>query len=71
MKAQSKENATNRRENTMTTIDIQAITSAGCVVYASLELKEDYTMNQLVQAVRDRGFQAFRITATMRRFVYI
>lgn len=55
----------------MTTINIQAITSGGCTVYASLTLSEDYTMREVVEAVRNRGFKAFRITNTMRRFVNV
>ncbi|MCM1387330.1 MAG: hypothetical protein NC231_08390 [Bacillus sp. (in: Bacteria)] len=28
-----------------------------CVAYTSIEMSEDYTMNQLIQAVRDRDYK--------------
>lgn len=55
----------------MTTLNIQAITDMGCVVYGSIKVSEDYTMNEVVKAVKNRGFKAFRIIATMKRFVKI
>lgn len=55
----------------MTTLNIQAITDMGCTVYASIKVSEDYTMNEVVKAVKNRGFKAFRIVETMKRFVEI
>ena len=55
----------------MTTLNIQAITDMGCAVYASIKVSEDYTMNEVVKAVKNRGFKAFRIVETMKRFVEI
>lgn len=37
---------------------------------ASVEVPEDYTMNQLVSAIRNRGFISF-MTETMNRLVEI
>lgn len=37
---------------------------------ASVEVPEDYTMNQLVSAIRNRGFISF-MTETMHRLVVI
>ena len=42
----------------------------GCGVYASVILPEDYTMNQLVQAIKAAGYSAFR-TETMKVLVDI
>lgn len=42
----------------------------GCGVYASVILPEDYTMNQLVQAIKTAGYIAFR-TETMKILVEI
>lgn len=56
----------------MTELLIQAITKEyGCIVYATLILKEDYTMNEVVKTVRENGYKAFRIVETMKRFVEI
>lgn len=55
----------------MTEVYIQAITEMGCCVYTTITVPEYYTMNQMVQAVKRRGFTAFRITNTMRTFVNV
>lgn len=55
----------------MTTLNIQAITEMGCTVYASIKVSEDYTMNEVINTIRNRGFKAFRIVETMKRFVEI
>lgn len=46
---------------------IQAITESGCVVYASLNVSEDYTMNEVVREVRRKRFTHFR-TENMKVF---
>ena len=51
------------------TLDIQAITEMGCVVYASIDVSEDYTMNQVVREVKRVGYKSFRLVDTMKRFV--
>lgn len=53
----------------MTTLNIQAITDFGSVVYASIKVSEDYTMNEVVKAVKARGFVKFRLVDTMKVFV--
>ncbi len=55
----------------MKTLDISAITQMGCVVYASIKVPEDYTMNQVVQAVKQAGYKEFRLVDTMKRFVKV
>jgi len=55
----------------MTTLNIQAVTNMGCVVYAKIEVSEDYTMSEVVRTVKARGFTHFRLTDTMKRFVEI
>ena len=56
----------------MKKVDIQAMTKEyGCVVYASITLPEDYTMNMVVNEVRRLGFSAFRLINTMKKFVYV
>ena len=54
----------------MTTLEIQAITGMGCVVYANIKVSEDYTMNEVVKAVRGQGYKAFRLNS-MKVFVNI
>lgn len=60
-----------RKERAMKTLDISGITQMGCVVYASIKVPEDYTMNQVVQAVKQAGYKEFRLVDTMKRFVRV
>lgn len=54
------------------TIEIQAITKEyGCVVYTTIKVSEDYTMNEVVKTVRENNYKAFRIVDTMKRFVNV
>lgn len=56
----------------MTTLEIQAITKEyGCIVYTTIKVSEDYTMNEVVTAVRNAGYKAFRLVNTMKRFVTV
>lgn len=56
----------------MIKLDIQAITAEyGCVVYTTISVSEDYTMNEVVREVRRLGYSAFRLVDTMKRFVKI
>lgn len=55
----------------MRTLDIQAVTEMGSVVYASIKVREDYTMNEVVNAVKARGFKSFRLVKTMKIFVAV
>ena len=52
-------------------LEIQAITEMGCVVYTSIFVSEDYTMNEVVREIKRLGYKAFRLTDTMKRFVEI
>lgn len=55
----------------MRTLDIQAVTESGSVVYASIYVRNDYTMNEIVTKVKERGFKKFRLVKTMNVFVAI
>lgn len=55
----------------MTKLAVAAITESGCHVYTELNLKEDYTMNQVVNEVKRLGYVSFRLTATMRTYVKV
>lgn len=56
----------------MIKVGVYAITAAyGCGVYTTIEIQEDYTMHQFVEAVKANGFRAFMILGTMKRIVYI
>lgn len=57
--------------NRTTTLEIQAITKGGSCVYASIKVREDYTMNEIVREVKRLGYVQFRLTATMKRFVEV
>ena len=55
----------------MKNLMIQAITDNGAVVYASINVSNDYTMNEVNRAVINRGFEYFRIVSTMKRFARV
>ena len=55
----------------MKTLEIQAITEMGCCVYASITVSEDYTMNEVVRAIKERDFTSFRLVDTMKTFVNV
>lgn len=56
----------------MTNLNIQAITNEyGCVVYTTIKVSNDYTMNEVVRTVKENGYKAFRIIDTMKRFVNV
>ena len=54
----------------MRLLEIQAITGMGCVVYASIRVREDYTMNEVVKEVKRQGYTAFRLPS-MKVFVRV
>ena len=54
----------------MKKVQFYGITESGCGCYASVIVPEDYTMNQLVNAVKAAGYIGFR-TNTMNVIVYI
>lgn len=53
----------------MRTLKIQAITEMGATVYTSICVSEDYTMNEVVRAVKASRYQYFRLVDSMKRFV--
>ena len=53
------------------TLNIQAITEGGSVVYSSITVSSDYTMTEVVKEIKRLGYTAFRLTETMRVFVKI
>lgn len=54
----------------MKEIEIVAITEMGCVVNASIKVREDYTMNEVVRTVKEHGYTAFK-TESMKRFAEV
>ena len=74
VKMQSQAETGNRRaagekeKGKMTVLMIQAITKMGCCVYASINVSEDYTMNEIVKEVKRLGYVKFRLIDTMKRF---
>lgn len=62
--------ATGRGDN-MTRLNIQAVTEMGCTVYTSINVPEDYTMAQVVKAVKNSGYVMFRLLDTMKVFVRV
>lgn len=56
----------------MTKLNIQAVTKEyGSVVYTSITIPEDYTMNMVVDEVKRLGYKAFRLIDTMKVFVEV
>lgn len=53
------------------TLKIQAVTEMGCTVYTTIKVSEDYTMNEVVKAVKNQRYVMFRLVETMNRFVKI
>ena len=53
------------------TLRIQAITEMGCTVYTTINVREDYTMNEVVREVKKNRYKMFRLVDTMKRFVAI
>lgn len=53
------------------TLIIQAITEMGAVVYTSIKVSEDYTMNEVVRTVKANRYKMFRLVDTMKRFVEV
>ena len=52
-------------------LKIQAITEMGCCVYTSINVSEDYTMNEVVREVKENGYKMFRIIENNMRFVKV
>ena len=55
----------------MANLYIQAITSRGSCVYCSINLRDDYTMNQVMNEIKRLGYVEFRIVDTMKRFTQV
>ena len=55
----------------MKTLNIQAITESGACVYASIKVSQDYTMNEVMRAVKNNGYAHFRLVDTMKVFVKV
>lgn len=55
----------------MTRIYFTGITEMGCCIQnAMVVVPEDYTMNQMVQAIKAAGYKMFMLN-TMKRFVEV
>lgn len=62
-----------RREGEMefVTVYFNGVLDCGAYIYgAEISLPENYTMNQLVKAMKENGYKAFMLE-TMRRLYYI
>lgn len=55
----------------MTNLKVQVISEMGCCIYTSINVSEDYTMNEVVREIKRLGYVAFRIIETGMRFVYL
>lgn len=53
------------------TLELQGIDGLGCCAYFSIKINEDYTMKQLVDEVKSRGYVKFRILTTMKCFANV
>lgn len=64
-----------RKENAMEeekiTLELQGIDEMGLCAYFSIKISDDYTMKQLVDEVKRRGFVKFRIVNTMKCFANV
>ena len=55
----------------MITLNIQGVTDEmGCVVYSTIRVPADYTMNEVVKAVKNAGYSMFRLD-TMKVFARV
>lgn len=57
-------------EHEMTEVGFIGITESGCCVYTSVSVPEDYTMTQLVRAIKNAGYVRF-CTNTMKKFAEV
>ncbi len=53
------------------TLELQGIDGMGCCAYFSIKINEDYTMRQIVEEVKSRGYVKFRILTTMKCFANV
>ena len=55
----------------MKKVYFDGITEMGCVIKnAMVVVSEDYTMNQMVKAIKDNGYKMFKLDS-MKRFVEV
>ena len=52
-------------------LDLQGIDEIGCCAYFSIKINKDYTMRQIVEEVKSRGYVKFRILTTMKVFANV
>lgn len=60
-----------RKGKDMTKLNIQAVTEMGSVVYTTITVSDDYTMTEVVRTIKENGYEFFRLTDTMKRFVKV
>lgn len=53
------------------TLEVAFSTELGSHIYTTITVHEDYTMNEVVEALRDKGAVAFRLTDSMRTYAKI
>ena len=60
-----------RKEKEMKKVYFDGITEMGCVIKnAMVVVSEDYTMNQMVKAIKENGYKMFKLDS-MKRFVEV
>lgn len=55
----------------MTKLAVQAITEMGACVYTEIKVSNDYTMNEVVRAIKAERYTMFRLVDTMKKFVAV
>lgn len=55
----------------MKELNIAVITEMGSHIITKIKVKEDHTMNQVVEEVRRLGYTQFRLVDTMRCYVKV
>lgn len=55
----------------MTKLNVAVITEMGSHIYTTITVKEDYTMNEVVNEIKRLGYIAFRLVDTMKTYVMI
>ena len=52
----------------MMNLKVAGITEMGCHIYTEITVKEDYTMNEVVNEIKRLGYVKFRLVDTMKGY---
>lgn len=55
----------------MTELNIAVETETGCHIYTTITVSNDYTMNEVVKEVSERGYVRFRLVDTMKGYAKV